>query len=174
LGGSSCRHRCREICASASSKQFKGGSSMRGAAARFAVSPSSAIKLMAQVRATGTSAPARYGGHRRPLLAPHEDLLRELVDERPDITLAEIQAELRRERDPTDPLDRNPTEQVGGSVLPKLLSDHTRESGSGRHPSGQQTSARRARRVGCNSDWHECCSRAECTNVVTAQSACTR
>jgi transposase len=71
---------------------------MRGAAARFAVSPSSAIKLMAQVRATGTSAPARYGGHRRPLLAPHEDLLRELVDERPDITLAEIQAELRRER----------------------------------------------------------------------------
>jgi transposase len=76
----------------------EGGSSMRGAAARFAVSPSSAIKLMARVRATGSSAPARYGGHRRPLLAPHEDLLRELVEERPDITLAEIQAELRRER----------------------------------------------------------------------------
>jgi hypothetical protein len=34
------------------------GSSMRGAAARFAVSPSSAIKLMARVRATGGVAPA--------------------------------------------------------------------------------------------------------------------
>jgi len=34
------------------------GSSMRGAAARFAVSASSAIKLMARVRATGSVAPA--------------------------------------------------------------------------------------------------------------------
>jgi len=75
-----------------------GGSSMRGAAARFAVSASSAIKLMARVRATGSVAPARYGGHRRPVLAPHEDILRMLVDEKPDITLAEIQAELRRRR----------------------------------------------------------------------------
>ena len=74
----------------------EGGSSMRGAAARFAVSPSSAIKLMARVRATGSVAPDRYGGYRRPLLAPHEDLLRALVAEQPDITLAEIQTELRR------------------------------------------------------------------------------
>lgn len=76
----------------------EGGSSMRGAAARFAVSPSSAIKLMARVRATGSVAPARYGGHRRPLLAPHEDVLRALVGEQPDITLAEIQTELHRRR----------------------------------------------------------------------------
>ena len=74
------------------------GSSMRGAAARFAVSPSSAIKLMARVRATGSVAPARYGGHRRPVLAPHEDVLRALVAAQPDITLAEIQAELCRQR----------------------------------------------------------------------------
>ena len=71
---------------------------MRGAAARFAVSPSSAIKLMARVRATGRVAPARYGGHRRPLLAPHEDVLRALVAEQPDITLAEIQVEPCRQR----------------------------------------------------------------------------
>src|SRR5712691_2780252 len=76
----------------------EGGSSMRGAAARFAVSASSAIKLMARVRATGSAAPARYGGHRRPVLAPHEDILRTLVYEQPDITLAEIQAELTRQR----------------------------------------------------------------------------
>ena|SRR5579872_2604027 len=74
------------------------GSSMRGAAARFAVSASSAIKLMARVRRTGSVAPARYGGHRRPVLAPHEDILRSLVDEQPDITLAELQGELQRQR----------------------------------------------------------------------------
>jgi putative transposase len=71
---------------------------MRGAAARFSVSPSSAIKLMARFRATGSVAPARYGGHRRPILSPHEDLLREMVAERPDMTLAEIRDELRRQR----------------------------------------------------------------------------
>ncbi len=69
---------------------------MRGAAARFAVSPSSAIKLMARVRATGSLAPARYGGHRRPVLAPHEGVLRGLVAAQPDMTLREIQAELQQ------------------------------------------------------------------------------
>jgi transposase len=75
-------------------RAVEGGSSMRAAAARFAVSPSSAIKLMARVRATGSVAPARYGGHRRPILGPHEGLLRGLVEAQPDITLREIQAEL--------------------------------------------------------------------------------
>jgi putative transposase len=63
--------------------------------ARFAVSPSAAIKLMQRVRATGRAAPARYGGHRRPLLAPHEAHPRKLVTATPDITLAELQAELQ-------------------------------------------------------------------------------
>jgi transposase len=72
------------------------GSSIRGAARRFAVSPSAAIKLMQRVRATGSPAPARYGGHRRPLLAPYEAALERLVEATPDITLAELQAELER------------------------------------------------------------------------------
>jgi transposase len=67
------------------------GSSMRGAARRFAVSPSAAIKLMPRVRATGSAAPARYGGHRHPLLAPYEADLERLVEAIPDITLAELQ-----------------------------------------------------------------------------------
>jgi transposase len=75
-----------------------GGSSIREAARRFAVSPSAAIKLMQRVRATGSAAPARYGGHRRPLLAPLESTLRRLVGTKPDITLAELQAELQRRR----------------------------------------------------------------------------
>jgi transposase len=72
------------------------GSSIREAARRFAVSPSAAIKLMQRVRATGSPAPARYGGHRRPLLEPHEAELRALVEATPDITLAELKAELER------------------------------------------------------------------------------
>jgi transposase len=72
------------------------GSSIRGAARRFAVSPSAAIKLMQRVRATGSPAPARYGGHRRPLLAPYEADLERLVEATPDITLAELQTEIKR------------------------------------------------------------------------------
>ena len=72
------------------------GSSIRQAGRRFAVSPSAAIKLMQRVRATGSTALARFGGHRRPLLEPHEADLRRLVAATPDITLAELQAELER------------------------------------------------------------------------------
>jgi transposase len=72
------------------------GSAIREAARRFAVSPSAAIKLMRRVRETGSAAPARYGGHRRPLLAPHEADLKRLVEATPDITLAELQADLQR------------------------------------------------------------------------------
>ena len=55
------------------------GSSIRQAARRFAVSPWAAIKLMQRVRATGSAAPARFGGHRRPLLEPYEAALRGVV-----------------------------------------------------------------------------------------------
>jgi transposase len=72
------------------------GSSIRAAARRFAVSPSAAIKLMQRVRTTGSAAPARYGGHRRPLLEPYEAELRGLIEATPDITLAELQTELQR------------------------------------------------------------------------------
>ena len=66
------------------------GSSARAAAARFEVSASAAIKLVRRVRETGSTMPARIGGYRKPLLAGHEDLLRELTATRKGITLAEI------------------------------------------------------------------------------------
>ena len=44
------------------------------------------------MRATGSIAPAQIGGYRRPLLAGHEELLRQLTAARPGITLAELQA----------------------------------------------------------------------------------
>jgi putative transposase len=61
-------------------RAVEGGSSIRQAARRFAVSPSAAIKLMQRVRTTGSATPARFGGHRRRLLEPHETELRKMVE----------------------------------------------------------------------------------------------
>lgn len=46
------------------------------------------------MRETGSTAPAKIGGYRRPLLDGREDVLRELTIARPGITLAELQAAL--------------------------------------------------------------------------------
>lgn len=70
------------------------GSSARAAAARFQVSPAAAVSIVRRARETGSTEPARIGGYRRPLLADHEALLRELMSTRKGITLAEIKAEL--------------------------------------------------------------------------------
>lgn len=70
------------------------GSSARAAAARFQVSPAAAISIVRRARETGSTAPARIGGYRKPLLADHEALLRELTTLRKGITLAEIREEL--------------------------------------------------------------------------------
>ena len=70
------------------------GHSARQAAQRFAVSPSAAVKLMQRVRQTGSTASAKIGGYRRPLLEPYADVLRQLVSETKGITLREIQAKL--------------------------------------------------------------------------------
>ncbi|MFC0387734.1 IS630 family transposase [Muricoccus vinaceus] len=70
------------------------GASAREAAARFAVSASAAIKLVRRLRQTGSTAPAKIGGYRKPLLAGQEEFLRELTASRKGITLAEIRAAL--------------------------------------------------------------------------------
>jgi transposase len=70
------------------------GISAREAARRFEVSASAAIKLVRRVRETGSAAPTKAGGRRKPLLAGHEGLLRELTAAKPGITLAEVQAAL--------------------------------------------------------------------------------
>jgi len=71
-------------------RAVEAGSSAREAARRFEVSPSAAVKIVRRARETGGTAPARIGGYRRPLLAGHEGLLRELTSAKPGITLAEI------------------------------------------------------------------------------------
>ena len=71
------------------------GSSARAAAERFAVSPSAAIKLMQRVRETGSTAPAKIGGQRRPILEPHADTLRAIATNKPGITLKEMRDALQ-------------------------------------------------------------------------------
>jgi transposase len=77
-------------------RAVEAGSSIRRAALRFDVSPSAAVKLMRRVRESGTAAPARFGGHRRPVLDAHENLVRSFVEAKPDITLVEIRTDLAR------------------------------------------------------------------------------
>jgi putative transposase len=75
-------------------RSVEAGASARGAAQRFEVSPSAAVKLMQRVRETGSTAPAKIGGCRRPILEAHVDTLRALAKSKPGITLKEIRAEL--------------------------------------------------------------------------------
>lgn len=78
------------------------GASCRAAAIRFGVSASSAIRWCAQAREVGTVAPGPLGGDRRSArIEAHAPLILDLIEQRSDITLAEIQAELVRAGVPT-------------------------------------------------------------------------
>ena len=76
-------------------RAVEAGASRRQAAKRFEVSPSAAIKLMRRVRQTGSTAPAKIGGHRRPILEGHVEDLRTIVTSKPGITLQEIKQALQ-------------------------------------------------------------------------------
>jgi transposase len=47
-------------------------------------------------RETGSVSPDKFGGYKTFLLEPHTDLVKELVAEQPDVTLAELQARLEK------------------------------------------------------------------------------
>jgi len=75
------------------------GRSRRQAAAHFGVSASFAVKLLARQVRTGASAPAKQG---RPAgggkLGRHRNFLIRRVEEKPDITMPELAAELEAVR----------------------------------------------------------------------------
>jgi len=75
------------------------GGSRRGAAGRFKVSASFAVKLAARFARTGSLEPARQGRPRGGgKLAPHVMALIEWVEAEPDITMPELAAKLLAER----------------------------------------------------------------------------
>lgn len=71
------------------------GSSARLAARRLLISPASGVRLAAKVRENASLEPQKCG---RPAgvgkLGPHKDFLVELVEQDPDITLAELREAL--------------------------------------------------------------------------------
>ena len=72
-----------------------GGLSCRQAADRFGVSASSAIRWYDRRRREGQFGPKALGGDRRSgRIEAHAELILSLVEEKPDITLAELQAGL--------------------------------------------------------------------------------
>ncbi|SNS44565.1 Transposase [Tistlia consotensis] len=72
-----------------------GGMSRRSAAKRFGVSASAAIKWVEQWHRSGTVEPRPQGGDRRSQhLEAHAEEILGLVEQTPDITLAEIAAHL--------------------------------------------------------------------------------
>ena len=72
------------------------GRSARGTAKLFSVSPSSAVKWAQRWRREGSIAASKTRGHRRSLLDPHAEWISQLIEERPDLTLEEIRAALKR------------------------------------------------------------------------------
>ncbi len=73
------------------------GASCRAAAERFGVSASSAIRWWALAREAGTVVPGLLGGDRRSArIEAHATLILDCVEQKSDITLAEIQSELAR------------------------------------------------------------------------------
>jgi transposase len=70
------------------------GHSRRRAATKFAVSASSAVRIVARHRATGSVVPQGGRGGRRSRLEAHRDYLVRRIAEVPDITLPDLAAEL--------------------------------------------------------------------------------
>ncbi len=71
-----------------------GGESCRSVAARFGIAVSSAVKWSQRHRATGSVAPAKIGGHRKPTLEPHRAFIIERINETSHLTLHRLKDEL--------------------------------------------------------------------------------
>ena len=70
------------------------GESCRSAAVRFGIAASSAVKWMQRHRATGSVAPGKMGGHRKPVLAPHRSFIVARLEQKPHLTLHGLKDEL--------------------------------------------------------------------------------
>jgi len=68
--------------------------SCRSVAARFGVAVSSAVKWSQLYRRTGSLAPGKMGGHRKPVLEPHRAFIVERISQTPHLTLHGLKEEL--------------------------------------------------------------------------------
>ncbi len=71
------------------------GSTVREAASRFGVGVSTVVKWHQRQRTTGSVAPKKVGGHRRPVLREQaRTFIVRRIAEKPDLTVRALQAEL--------------------------------------------------------------------------------
>ncbi|ODT68582.1 MAG: transposase [Pelagibacterium sp. SCN 63-23] len=70
------------------------GESCRSVATRFGVAVSSVVKWNQRYRATGSVAPGKMGGHRRPVLEPHRGFIIERINQTSHLTLHGLKDEL--------------------------------------------------------------------------------
>jgi transposase len=71
-----------------------GGESCRAVALRFGVAVSSVVKWSQRYRRTGSVAPGKMGGHRRPVLNPYRAFIMERISQTPHLTLHGLKDEL--------------------------------------------------------------------------------
>jgi putative transposase len=71
-----------------------GGESCRAVALRFGVAVSSVVKWSQRYRATGSVAPGKMGGHRKPVLNGHRAFILERLKQTPHLTLHGLKDEL--------------------------------------------------------------------------------
>ena len=74
------------------------GATIPEAAEQCDVSISSVVRFLKLHRDTGSVSAAQFGGYKEFVLAAHEELVRALVEEQPDITLAELKAKLAKKK----------------------------------------------------------------------------
>ena len=70
------------------------GESCRSVADRFGVAVSSVVKWSQRQRATGSVAPCKMGGSRKPILDPHRAFIVERIAQTPHLTLHGLKGEL--------------------------------------------------------------------------------
>lgn len=74
------------------------GLSARAAARMLEVSPATGVRWAQSWRKRGSVEPGKVGGHMRPLLAGEREWLLARIEQKKDLTLHELLAELREER----------------------------------------------------------------------------
>ena len=75
-----------------------GGATIPDAAEQCGVSISSVVRFLRLHRDTGSVSAAKFGGYKKFVLAAHEELVRSLIKEQPDITLAELETRLAKKK----------------------------------------------------------------------------
>jgi transposase len=73
-----------------------GGATIPEAGEQCGVSISSVVRFLKLQRETGSVGAAKFGGYKEFVLASHEELVRGVIEEQPDITLVELKARLAK------------------------------------------------------------------------------